>query len=219
MNNSILEDDNLNALYEESQIDYLDSSIYFNQIAERMILSRYLLENQNNEGILNESFLYDAPKYKHVISENGKATLRHTSYGEMLCLNDTCPISQEPFTIGEKITLLPCNHGFLKGEVEKWLETQCAECPICRYKMESIEIENTNNSEILDSRTHLPLQLPVTFSTIPIRDSRSRFFSSLGTIENITHPFGRIQLFNTIPHSYITQHTTYDDDDIENDEE
>ena len=184
----------LNPSLEDIANDIYESD-YFNRIADRVMLSSYLLENQNNIDIMSES-LYDTPKYKNVISDEGKKRLKSVIYSEGISLNDTCPISQESFICGEEITLLPCNHGFIKGQVETWLESQCAECPICRYKLASIEIENTN-SQTSGGESHIN---PI----IPIRDSRNMFLSSLSTLENMTHPFGRNQIFNTIPHSYIT---------------
>lgn len=205
------EDDILNtSLYDthDDAYDYTRESEYFNRIAERLMLTRYLLENQNNMDIMNES-LYDTPKYKHVISEKGKQRIRHILYSEHASLNDTCPISQESFNFGEEITLLPCNHGFIKGQIETWLETQCAECPICRYKLESIEIENTNSPS--SSESHVT-------SILPIRDSRNMFLSSLSTLENMRHPFGRNQIFNTVPHSYIASYYLSDEDNEYKDE-
>lgn len=198
MNTCLGEDD------DDDEYDYTQESEYFNRIAERLMLTRYLLENQNNMDILNES-LYDTPKYKNIISEEGKRHIRHVLYSEHVSLNDTCPISQESFKLGDEITLLPCNHGFIKGEVERWLETQSAECPICRYKMKSIEMENTNGASSIES--------PATVaSIIPIRDSRNMFLSSLSTLESMRHPFGRNQIFNTVPHSYITPYLSDADD-------
>jgi len=38
-----------------------------------------------------------------------------------------------------------------------------------------------------------------------INESRTNFINSINSIENIIHPFGRNQIFNTIPHSYINR--------------
>ena len=71
--------------------------------------------------------------------------------------------------------------------------------------MKSIEMENTNGASSIES--------PATVaSIIPIRDSRNMFLSSLSILESMRHPFGRNQIFNTVPHSYITPYLSDTDD-------
>jgi|AntAceMinimDraft_18_1070375.scaffolds.fasta_scaffold03680_2 hypothetical protein len=165
-----------------------NTDMYFQNMLDRYLLGSFLLENQEQPDIMNTS-LNQENRYKIVISDEGKKLLKIEKYTKPgCCLNEICPISQEEFTDGDNITILPCNHGFTTGAVEKWLETQCPECPICRYKMDSIEVKNKDYCEV----TELPITL-----------SRNTFFNSLSSLENITHPFGRNQLFNTIPHSYL----------------
>ena len=165
-----------------------NTDMYFQNMLDRYLLGSFLLENQEQPDIMNAS-LNQENRYKNVISDEGKKLLKIEKYTKTgCCLNEICPISQEEFTDGDNITILPCNHGFTTGAVEKWLETQCPECPICRYKMDSIEVKNKDYCEV----TELPITL-----------SRNTFFNSLSSLENITHPFGRNQLFNTIPHSYL----------------
>jgi ABC-type antimicrobial peptide transport system permease subunit len=140
-------------------------------------------------------------KYKDVISSDGLKLLTRTTYTKNVCSNDNCPISQEDFKEGDEITVLPCKHGFKNGTVEKWLETQRPECPICRYKFDSVEIKNKDYRDISLSNN----------ADRNLYSARNEFLNSLSSLENIihpfgrniVHPFGRNQVLNTVPHSYI----------------
>jgi len=166
-----------------------NTDMYFQNMLDRYLLGSFLLENQEQPDIMNAS-LNQENRYKNVISDEGKKLLKIEKYTKTgCCLNEICPISQEEFTDGDNITILPCNHGFTTGTVEKWLETQCPECPICRYKIDSIEIKNKDSCELTEP---------------PINLSRNTFFNSLSSLENITHPFGRNQLFNTIHTTFLS---------------
>lgn len=165
---------------------------YFQNIVQRYLLGNFLLENQDQPNILNAS-LNQENRYKNVISGDGMKLLTRTTYTKNVCSNDNCPISQEEFKEGDEITVLPCKHGFRNGTVEKWLETQRPECPICRYKFDSVEIKNKDYQDIsLSNNTNRNLY-----------SARNEFLNSLSSLENIVHPFGRNQVLNTIPHSYI----------------
>ena len=93
--------------------------------------------------------LYDARPVKHVIdvadNENGeKHGIREMTYdpetAEELKINTACGIWQEEFEKGEAIKVLPCNHAFRTEAITKWLTTEKAECPMCRFKLESKEV-------------------------------------------------------------------------------
>jgi hypothetical protein len=164
---------------------------YFQNIVRRYLLGNFLLENQDQPNILNAS-LNQENRYKDVISSDGMKLLTRTTYTQNVCSNDNCPISQEEFKEGDEITVLPCKHGFTNGTVEKWLETQRPECPICRYKFDSVEIKNKDYQDISLSDNNRNLY-----------SARTEFLNSLSSLENIVHPFGRNQVLNTVPHSYI----------------
>jgi hypothetical protein len=93
--------------------------------------------------------LYDARPIKHVIDiadgETGeKHGIHELTYdpetAEELKINTACGIWQEEFEVGETIKVLPCNHAFRAEAITKWLTTEKAECPMCRFKMKSKEI-------------------------------------------------------------------------------
>ena len=108
-----------------------------------------LLNDDNNRNvssnfdnaILNDSFQQDNSLYKNVISEQGNEELKTIVFSKENCEYDTCPIFHTPFEEGEEITQLPCSHMFDTIAINKWLQTEKAECPICRYKMKSKEIK------------------------------------------------------------------------------
>jgi len=51
-----------------------------------------------------------------------------------------CPITQSEFAEGDAVLVLPCGHAFLKDAIQTWLETESAECPVCRHALPSCEI-------------------------------------------------------------------------------
>jgi hypothetical protein len=159
----------------------------FEMLMERVLFGNFLLGNQNNSDVLERSFNTDV-KYKYVISDEAKELLKKINYNTEECVNDTCPISQEKFENDEEITILPCKHGFKTEYIENWLTKQSSECPVCRFKFESKEIKNEDYKEEEN-----------------INEGRNNFLNSINSVENIIHPFGRNQIFNTIPHSYINR--------------
>ena len=93
--------------------------------------------------------LYDARPVKHVIDvadgeSDEKHGIREMTYdpetAEELKINTACGIWQEEFEAGEAIKVLPCNHAFRAEAITKWLTTEKAECPICRFKLDSKEV-------------------------------------------------------------------------------
>ena len=148
----------------------------FQILSQRQELGSYLLNNQENSNILNES-LNQENKYRQVISEEGKKSLKKQEYEKDICSNESCPITQEEFKKGDEIIILPCKHGFIEEYINQWLETQCPECPICRYKLDSTEIKNQDYAE--ETPTHI---------------SRNEFLNSLSTISNIMQPFSPLNI-------------------------
>jgi hypothetical protein len=196
--------DELDEELDEESYEELNEDVhvngYFQNIVRRYLLGNFLLENQDQPNILNAS-LNQENRYKNVISGDGMKLLTRTTYTKNVCSNDNCPISQEDFKEGDEITVLPCKHGFRNGTVEKWLETQRPECPICRYKFDSVEIKNKDYQDISLSNN----------ADRNLYSARNEFLNSLSSLENIihpfgrniVHPFGRNQVLNTVPHSYI----------------
>ena len=62
-------------------------------------------------------------------------------------INTACGIWQEDFEEGDDIKILPCKHAFKAEAIMKWLTEEKAECPICRYALESKEIITRNHDQ------------------------------------------------------------------------
>jgi len=95
--------------------------------------------------LLQRSLNTSEKQYKMVLSEKGKEQIKRLPY----MVNDfkeqqSCPISQKAFQEGEEIALLPCSHIFEPDNIMKWLEKENATCPVCRYKLKSIEKKRTS---------------------------------------------------------------------------
>ena len=58
-----------------------------------------------------------------------------------------CSISFIEYKDGDEISKLPCGHIFNKESILKWLLKEQAKCPVCRYKLSSKEVKNTDISE------------------------------------------------------------------------
>jgi len=88
---------------------------------------------------IEESLLTCAPVFKERISEKGLREIKHEKYNSEYHLNDSCPITLVDFSNNiTEIRSLPCKHCFAPKALQIWLEEK-PECPICRYKMDSIE--------------------------------------------------------------------------------
>ena len=88
---------------------------------------------------IEESLLTCVPVFKERISEKGLREIKHEKYNSEYHLNDSCPITLVDFSNNiTEIRSLPCKHCFAPKALQIWLEEK-PECPICRYKMDSIE--------------------------------------------------------------------------------
>lgn len=102
-----------------------------------------------DEHVVNES-LYDSSPIKMVISDKEKNKLISIKYKDALHKeqNIACFITQDDFQEEDNIIQLPCNHCFTPDSIMHWLVEECAECPVCRYKFDSVEkriVSNTDN--------------------------------------------------------------------------
>ena len=101
----------------------------------------------NSQNILHQS-LYDRNPIKNVVTEevkNGLSTIKFKDAKDRE-KNDKCLISMEKFDEEDDIIQLPCNHCFCVEPIMQWLTEESCECPVCRYKFDSIE-KNTRHIE------------------------------------------------------------------------
>ena len=73
--------------------------------------------------------------------------------------NTLCPITQMEFEEQQDIIQLDCNHCFDPEAILYWLKEEKAECPVCRFKYKSIEVNEVNevieNNDLHRSRENL----------------------------------------------------------------
>jgi hypothetical protein len=101
----------------------------------------------NSQNILHQS-LYDRNPIKNVVTEevkNGLSTIKFKDAKDRE-KNDKCLISMEKFDEEDDIIQLPCSHCFCVEPIVQWLTEESCECPVCRYKFDSME-KNTRHIE------------------------------------------------------------------------
>ena len=85
--------------------------------------------------------------YKNILSDEGYKQLKFIKYYSNSNLTDDvnsnmCPIIGVVFKDNDAIIQLPCSHYFEPESILKWVKEKNAECPICRFKLKSIEVKN-----------------------------------------------------------------------------
>ena len=151
--------------------------------------------------LLQNSLETTEKKFKMVLSKNGKEQIKHKPFTvDEFKDQRFCPISQKEFEEGDKVAQLPCNHIFEPDNILKWLEKENATCPICRFKLESVEkrkdahknntLDADNNTTMgeYDDEDDLPALIPVTSSLLSSSQpdiqrivNSLRFLNPLGT--------------------------------------
>ena len=88
-----------------------------------------------------QNSLYERNPVRHVITEEVKNGLLPIKFRDATDAenNSHCSITFEPFQEEDDIIQLPCNHCFFVDPVMKWLTEESCECPVCRYKFDSVE--------------------------------------------------------------------------------
>ena len=155
--------------------------------------SHYNYQNTNSLQSIINSTLNDKSLYKKVLSDKGKSSLTKVIYLNNLeqFPNDKCPITYIQFKDNQEITQLPCKHCFDTDAINKWLTEEKAECPVCRFKLDSKEEKITSENQ-LQTQTNTDVEDPHP----TISETRATFFNSLSRLP--IHPFGpRNQTTNT----------------------
>jgi hypothetical protein len=140
-------------------LDYLyNSGISVLPFYGGITLNNQLHYNRQNEideaALILARSLYDPQPVKKVIDEKAKCEIIDETFKpslvEEMKINTACGIWQEDFEEGDDIKILPCKHAFKPEAIMKWLTEEKAECPICRYSLESKEIichEHIHNND------------------------------------------------------------------------
>jgi len=187
---SILEFRNLfNSNERNSILDYFVNPFNAPINYQSRQFDRSLVENLISQ-TLNQERLY-----KNVISDEGKKDIKKIIYKPNNSYNTSCPISLVDFEEEQEVTVLPCNHCFFPEAIEKWLQEEKAECPVCRLKLSSKEVKCEN----LVNHEHVPTDIPANQRNDIFTSFRNRYDYS----DMIDHPYGPSRRLNIIPHSYI----------------
>ena len=147
-------------------------SFYYNSTGNLEYLQNTAnLENSENSNfllnhVINRSF-HEKPIYKNVISEKGLLELEERKFNQS-DKNHSCPIFQVNFTNESDIIKLPCNHVFTPDAIKKWLKEENAICPVCRYKLDSVEIKNETATPSTNS-----YEYNLQFSFVPENDNEN----------------------------------------------
>jgi hypothetical protein len=99
-----------------------------------------VFQNSPSQTILQNS-LYDRNPIRHVITNEVKENLNSIKFKDAIDRENNlkCSISCDIFKDYDDIIQLPCNHCFFVEPIMKWLTEESCECPVCRYKFDSIE--------------------------------------------------------------------------------
>tara|TARA_B100000902_G_C27290477_1_gene906833 strand:- start:1266 stop:2036 length:771 start_codon:yes stop_codon:yes gene_type:complete len=157
----------------------------------RNSLLRFMEEGNNVLTNTLRRTLFENSGIKKVLSEKGLKTLKKEKYNNEIHKNNECPILRRKFEEGEEITVLPCDHCFQSEAILRWLKEEKAECPVCRYILDSEEksrINEEENEEIIDHlqnrQTLINSIRRVNISPIDITQSRDFFREQI----RLNHP-------------------------------
>ena len=133
--------------------------------------------SSNIRDIINRTLLQQK-SYKHVLSKKGEDQLKKVIFKNTEFGDKECAICMEEFKEGQMIIQLPCKHIFDPESIKTWLKEEQAKCPICRFKLKSKEVKDTN--ENIEDNANIPPLEPMT------SDNRqyNQMFSNMGMLYN-----------------------------------
>ena len=135
-----------------NNINYDNANVYARFIEDILQLPPLAAMNTNNNfrTLLRETLSEDKNPIKYVLSVDGEQKIETVEFDPEIYPDiNCCPITIKEFKKGDMISKLPCNHLFNTDAILKWLKEEKAECPICRFKLESIEkkLERSDSSD------------------------------------------------------------------------
>ena len=144
--------------------------------------------------------LEQLPKFKKVLSDEGKKSLSIIRYKKSDATYHSCPILCTDFEENEEITCLPCNHCFDSNAIEKWLTEEKSECPICRLELDHNKVENprepdTRDIEAANSIADINTEVIPIFTDI---DAAYTLIESLNRVSNITSNINNINNYRSL---------------------
>ena len=140
------------------------------------------------------------PKFKKILSDEGKKSLSIIRYKKSEATYHSCPILCTDFEENEEITCLPCNHCFDSNAIEKWLTEEKSECPICRLELDHNKVENprepdTRDIEAANSIADINTEVIPIFTDI---DAAYTLIESLNRVSNITSNINNINNYRSL---------------------
>lgn len=156
--NSFLTNGNSNtSIYPQSPGQLDTNNDFRSRLISSLFPSSLEQEERQLSNVLNESLYQDTSRYKHVVSEDGKKNLKNKTFFLDKCKDQTsCPITQDDFEEGQLIIELPCLHIFEPDSIMEWLDTHSHKCPVCRYELDSKEVEDTSEKNDYHINTEEP---------------------------------------------------------------
>ena len=134
-----------------NNINYDNTNVYMRFIEDILQLPPLTMSNNNNfRTLLRETLSEDKNPIKNVLSVDGEQKIETVEFDPEIYPDiNCCPITIKEFKKGDTISKLPCNHLFNTDAILKWLKEEKAECPICRFKLESVEkkFERSDSSD------------------------------------------------------------------------
>jgi hypothetical protein len=119
------------------------------------------MNNTRLNTLINNTLHYE-PRYRRVISDDVFQKLKIVKYSKDTSKNDKCPILYIDFSEDDDVIILDCGHCFEPESIKKWLKEHKAECPVCRYKLDSVEIRV--NDSTIQASTNTPTNTSTTAS-------------------------------------------------------
>ena len=144
--------------------------------------------------------LEQLPKFKKVLSDEGKKSLSIIRYKKSEATYHSCPILCSDFEENEEITCLPCNHCFDSNAIEKWLTEEKSECPICRLELHHNKVENPREPDPRDIEAANSIA-DINMQDIPIFtdiDAAYTLIESLNRVSNITSNINNINNYRSL---------------------
>ena len=147
-----------------NNINYDNADVYMRFLEDILQLPPLAAMSTNNNfrTLLRETLGEDKNPIKHVLSVDGEQKIETVEFDPEIYPDiNCCPITIKAFNKGDMISKLPCNHLFNTDAILKWLKEEKAECPICRFKLESIEKKlersDSSNNAVQDDRVIRPI--------------------------------------------------------------
>lgn len=131
-----------------------------------------------------QNSLYEQPGFRSVVSQETLKNLKTIKFSKEKCKNDKCPILYTDFNEEDDVILLDCGHCFDPESIKKWLNEHKAECPVCRFKLDSVDVRVRNNEYTYTSPQNEHQHNPDTFREFQDIDL-SEFIAALQRSHNV----------------------------------